>query len=82
MAVDYSERIKDIDGVEVVYSVDVNGVFVRLPREVWKALQNEYFFYDWDEDDNVVRFMCSFDTTESDIISFVDTLKKLLSDRK
>ena len=76
------ERIKDIDGVEVVYSVDVNGVFVRLPREVWKALQNEYFFYDWDEDDNVVRFMCSFDTTESDIISFVDTLKKLLSDRK
>lgn len=75
----YNE-IKDLKGVEVVYPVEVNGVFVRLKREVWTELQKKYFFYDWDEDDNVVRFMCSFDTTKDDIFSFVSTLKTLLND--
>ena len=75
----YNE-IKDLKGVEVVYPVEVNGVFVRLKREVWIELQKKYFFYDWDGDDNVVRFMCSFDTTKDDIFSFVSTLKTLLND--
>ena len=75
----YNE-IKDLKGVEVVYPVEVNGVFVRLKREVWTELQKKYFFYDWDEDDNVVRFMCSFDTTKDDIFSFVSTLKTLLNE--
>ena len=54
----------------------------KIEDEYYKIEDLEDEDYDWDEDDNVVRFMCSFDTTESDIISFVDTLKKLLSDRK
>lgn len=65
-------------GVKVMYKVQVNSVFAQLPAEVWHALQKEYFFYDWDEADNVVRWMCSFDTTEEDIHSFVAALKKLL----
>ena len=65
-------------GVKVMYPVQVNSVFVQLPADVWHALQKEYFFYDWDEAQNVVRWMCSFDTTEEDIHSFVAALKKLL----
>lgn len=65
-------------GVHVMYEVKVNSVFVQLPSEVWHALQKEYFFYDWDETQNVVRWMCSFDTTEDDIHSFVAALKRLL----
>lgn len=65
-------------GVRVMYPVQVNSVFVQLPAEVWHALQKEYFFYDWDEAQNVVRWMCSFDTTEEDIHSFVAALKRLL----
>jgi len=65
-------------GVKVMYPVQVNSVFVQLPAEVWHALQKEYFFYDWDEDANVVRWMCSFDTTEEDIHNFVAALKRLL----
>lgn len=71
-------KVKDIDGVEVVYPVQANGVFVRLPRQVWKELQQHCFFYDWDEDDNVVRWMCSFDTTEQDIADFTMKLKDLM----
>lgn len=64
--------------LKVMYPVQVNSVFVQLPADVWHALQQEYFFYDWDEAANVVRWMCSFDTTEDDIHAFVEALKKLL----
>ena len=65
-------------GVKVMYPVQVNSVFVQLPADVWHALQKEYFFYDWDEAENIVRWMCSFDTTEEDIHAFVVALKKHL----
>lgn len=65
--------------LKIMYPVQVNSVFVQLPSEVWHALQKEYFFYDWDESQNVVRWMCSFDTTEDDIHAFVATLKRLLT---
>ena len=71
-------KVKDIPQVKVVYPVQVNGVFVKLPRNVWTELQKQYFFYDWDLDNDVVRWMCSFDTTEADIENFVAALKQLL----
>ena len=64
--------------LRIVYPVQVNSVFAQLPREVWKRLQERYFFYDWDEDADVVRWMCSFDTTEEDIHSFIKALKEEL----
>ena len=71
-------KVKDLPKVKVMYPVQVNGVFVQLPRKVWTELQKQYFFYDWDMDKDVVRWMCSFDTTEDDINNFVETLKNLL----
>ena len=65
--------------LKVMYPVQVNSVFVQLPTEVWHALQQEYFFYDWDEANDVVRWMCSFDTTEDDIHAFLASLKRLLN---
>lgn len=70
--------VKDILGVKVVYPVQANGVFVQLPRKVWTELQKHYFFYDWDESADIVRWMCAFDTTEADINAFVSLLKKLM----
>ena len=73
-------KVKDIQGVKVMYPVQANGVFAKLPRKVWKELQNHYFFYDWDEDADVVRWMCAFDTTEQDILDFVTVLKQLMAE--
>ena len=75
MAALLRDRVKDVEGLEVVYPVEVNSVFVRLPRRVWRSLLEDYFFYDWDEEDNVVRWMCSFDTTEGDVEGFVERLR-------
>lgn len=72
------QKLDGVDGVKVMYPVQVNSVFVQLPRKVWTSLLDDYFFYDWDESQDVVRWMCSFDTTKEDIEGFVETLKKKL----
>lgn len=72
-------QVKDLPKLKVMYPVQVNGVFVKLPREIWTELQKQYFFYDWDYDNDVVRWLCSFDTTEEDINGFVSALKQLLT---
>lgn len=82
MAALLHEKLEGLEGVEVMYPVQVNSIFVRLPRAVWKSLLDDYFFYDWDEANDVVRWMCSFDTTEEDILGFVDKIKELLLDYK
>lgn len=75
-------EIRDVEGVKIMYKVQVNSVFAQLPRTVWTALQQEYFFYDWDEAADVVRWMCSFDTTEEDIHAFVSALRRILKNRE
>ena len=69
-------EVEKVEGVKIMYPVQVNSVFAQLPCEVWHRLQQRYFFYDWDEEQNVVRWMCSFDTTEQDIHNFVNALKE------
>ena len=71
-------EVEKVEGVKIMYPVQVNSVFVQLPTAVWHRLQERYFFYDWDEAADVVRWMCSFDTTEADIHNFVNALKEEL----
>ena len=70
--------VKDIPGVEVPYRVESNAVFAVIPKWSISKLQEEYFFYVFDERKPLVRWMCSFSTTEEDINGFVDTLKRIL----
>ena len=72
------EEVSRIDGVRILYPVQANSVFAQLPRPVWTALQQQYFFYDWNEAHDEVRWMCSFDTTEEDIRQFVAALRELM----
>jgi len=64
------KEISKIRGVEIVYKVEANGVFARIPRRVINKLQKRYFFYVWNEEEAIVRWMCSFDTTEVDVKQF------------
>jgi len=56
--------------VKIVYKVEANGVFARIPKRAIAKLQKRYFFYVWNEEQSVVRWMCSFDTTEGDVQKF------------
>jgi threonine aldolase len=70
--------VRDIPGVEVSRPVESNAVFARVPAQLIPALQEEFFFYVWDEELSEVRWMCSFDTTEEDIDSFASLLRSMV----
>ncbi len=62
--------LRAIKGVKVVWPVEANGVFTQLPRPALNKIKEHYFFYMWIEEENIARWMCSFDTTEEDIKKF------------
>jgi len=64
------EQIRAISGLKIVYPVQANGVFVKVPKQAIAKIQKQYFFYVWNEEEGVVRWMCSFDTTEDDVREF------------
>jgi threonine aldolase len=70
MAKFLEKEVRKIPGVKIVYKVDANGVFAKIPRPAIAKLRKRYFFYVWNEEQSVVRWMCSFDTTEKDIREF------------
>jgi threonine aldolase len=70
------DKVKDIIGVKVTQPVESNGVFVIIPHEVAEKLRESYFFYPWNEKESEYRWMTSWDTTEDDVVKFVELLKK------
>jgi len=73
-------EILKLKGIRITQSVDANGVFAILPKELIPKLQSEYFFYTWDDNRGEVRWMASFDTTEDDILNFVKLIRELLNE--
>lgn len=73
-------EIRKLKGVEITQLVEGNGVFAIIPQELIPQLQNEYFFYTWDDQRGEVRWMTSFDTTEEDILNFTKLLRNLLNE--
>ena len=71
-------KVSLLPGVCVTRSVDANAVFVIIPEQAILPLRTEYPFYEWDAATHEQRWMCSFDTTEEDVNSFVETLKGLV----
>lgn len=72
------EQLKTIPQVQLTQTVEVNGVFAIVPPHIIEPLQEEYFFYMWDEHKNEARWMTSWDTSEDDVIRFSAKLKELL----
>jgi len=60
-------------GVELVWEAQANEVFALLPKESVAPLQAVADFYDWEErgDHVIVRWVCSWDTTDEDVDRFV-----------
>ncbi len=79
MARRLAEGVADVAGVDVVHPVQANAVFARLdPRHI-AALQQEWFFHVWDEQNSVVRWMTAFDTTEADVDAFLSAIHSTVS---
>lgn len=72
-----ASEISTIKKIKITQAVSANGVFAIVPKEIIPALQEQFFFYVWNEETNEVRWMTSWDTQEVDIIKFVSLLKKI-----
>ena len=62
--------VKDIDGISIA-APQANALFPMLPLDVIESIQEDFPFYMWDHTKNQVRWMCSWDTTESDVDDFI-----------
>jgi threonine aldolase len=72
------EEVRKIPGARIVYPVEANGVFAQIPRKAISKIQERYFFYVWSEEESVVRWMCSFDTTEEDVRQFAEYVREVV----
>jgi threonine aldolase len=74
MALILERELRKIPEIRVVWKVEANGVFVQIPRHAVEKIKQQYFFYMWIEEECIVRWMCSFDTTEEDIREFAEVV--------
>jgi threonine aldolase len=79
MAARLRAAVDGIDGVEPTQKTESNGVFAILPEGIADRLRQSFRFYDWNEAAREVRWMCSFDTSEEDVDSFVAAIKRELA---
>ena len=68
------KEITRIPEVQIIWKVEANGVFAQIPRHSLEKIKKHYFFYTWMEEESIVRWMCSFDTTEEDIRKFAEVV--------
>ena len=71
-------ELRKISQVRIAWKVESNGVFAQIPRHAIEKIKEQYFFYPWIEDECIVRWMCSFDTTEEDIKDFVTVVAEAI----
>jgi threonine aldolase len=76
MARRLESAVRAVPGVEIVRRVDANAVFAVLPSAATERLQRDYRFYTWDDHTGEVRWMCSWDTTESDVDAFAAAIDR------
>ena len=75
MARRLASRLAEVPQVEIIRPVEVNSVFARLPAPLVAELQSWSFFWDWDLNDGLVRWMTSFATSDQDVTRFADGVR-------
>lgn len=73
------QELREVPKVRIVWKVESNGVFAQIPKPAIAKIKERYFFYPWIEEDCIVRWMCSFDTTEEDVRDFAAVVAEAVS---
>lgn len=74
MASILESRLRSLTSLMITQKVQSNGIFIIIPKSVAEKVQQQYFFYPWNESTSEYRLMTSWDTTEEDISEFVKLL--------
>jgi threonine aldolase len=71
-------KLNEISQIKITRPIETNAIFAKVPVSLIEPLREKYFFYTWNEEENEVRWMTSFDTTEEDVESFVSCIKDVI----
>ncbi|MDZ7676043.1 MAG: aminotransferase class V-fold PLP-dependent enzyme [Acidimicrobiales bacterium] len=81
MATALFHAVGDIPGVEAEVPV-VNSVFARVPADAIVPMQEWSFFWEWDLQESLVRWMTSFATTTEDVERFAAGVRAIVADHQ
>jgi threonine aldolase len=70
-----ADRLQQFTEVKISQKVESNGIFIIMPEEIAKKIQQHYFFYPWNAKTSEYRLMTSWDTQEEDIEGFIKLMK-------
>lgn len=71
MAKRLAAGLLELPGVALTQPVESNAIFVTIPRAQIEKLQQAFSFAVWNEDQNEIRLVASFDTAEEDVDGFL-----------
>lgn len=74
------DEVKDIPQIRVTQKVQANAVFAVLPKKILTKLNEKYSFHVTNEQTLEVRWMCSFNTSNEDVMNFVETIRKAIKE--
>ena len=78
MAVRLADGVAGVPGFRLAHPVQANAVFGVLRRDQVRALQQDWNFHVWADEgaeESVTRWMTAFDTTPSDVDTFVAAIR-------
>jgi threonine aldolase len=78
MALELAVRLEEFPDIKMTQKVESNALFLTMPAKTIKRLLESYFFYFWNETENEIRLVCSWDTTPEDIESFISAVRQYL----
>ncbi len=81
MAQKLATQVANIKHIKLVQPVESNVLFAQIPRDLLKTARKNFFFYLWDENSKnnncIVRWMTTFNTTQEDIDAFCKDISQL-----
>ncbi|HEY9313452.1 threonine aldolase family protein [Williamsia sp.] len=79
MATRLRGHLEGTPGLTITVPTQANAVFAMLDPVVAERVRETWKFYTWDDSTGEVRWMCSFDTTASDVDAFAAAIKSELA---
>ena len=79
MATVLREKLEAVGCCHFTQPTQANMVFLQIPAQFITELLKKHFFYVWDELQNEIRFVTSWDTTMEDIDRLVNDLSQILT---
>ena len=71
------DSLMEFPEVKVCFPVESNALFVELPKNWIKPLREKHFFYIWDEETRMARWMVNHDWTRQDSLGLIELIRKL-----